>query len=61
MTDREVAVNVLLLMFYWVPFALAAYVSEHWNEERAKRWRQQLIHPIRHMREIRPAHDAAAH
>jgi hypothetical protein len=60
MSDREVAVNVLILMFYWVPFALTAYVVEHWNEESAQRWSQHLVHPIRYMREIRPTH-AAAH
>ena len=60
MTNLEVAANVLVLMFYWVPFALGAYLVEHWKEERAQRWRQHLVHPIRTMREIRPRH-AAAH
>jgi hypothetical protein len=61
MTDGEAAAHVLILMFYWVPFALGGYLADHWNEERAQRWRQHLVHPIRYMREIRPTHDAAAH
>lgn len=61
MTDRAVAVHVLIFMFYWVPFALTAYLVEHWNEEGAQRWHRHLAHPIRYMREIRTTHGAAAH
>jgi type IV secretory pathway TrbD component len=61
MTDAQAAAHVLLLMFYWVPFALTAYVVEHWSTERAQSWRQQLVHPIRYRREHRPAHGAPAH
>lgn len=61
MTNLEVAVNVLALLFYWVPFALGAYLVEHWNEEGAQRWRKHLVHPFRSMRELRPTHGAAAH
>jgi hypothetical protein len=56
MTNTQAAVQVLLLMFYWVPFALTAYLVEHWSTESAQRSRQHLIHPIRYMRELRPAH-----
>jgi hypothetical protein len=61
MTDGQAAMHVLALMFYWVPFALGAYLMEHWNTEHAQRWRAHLAHPIRHMRELRPAHTAAGH
>jgi hypothetical protein len=61
MTDQAAAAHVLLLMFYWAPFALVAYVVEQWNEERAHQLRQHLVHPIRYMREIRLTHGAAAH
>jgi hypothetical protein len=50
MTDQAAAAQVCLLMFYWVPFALGAYLVEHWSEER---WRQHLFHPIRYIGEIR--------
>jgi hypothetical protein len=55
MTDSQAALQVLLLMFYWVLFALVAYLVEHWGTESAQRWRQHLVHPIRHMRELRHA------
>ena len=61
MSNAEVAVNVLLLMFYWVPFALGAWLVEHWNDEGARRQRQQLVHPIRYMRQNRPTQAIAAH
>ena len=61
MTDLQAAAHVLILMFYWVPFALAAYLVEHWNTERAQHWRQHLVHPIRYMRELGPTHGASVH
>lgn len=61
MTNWQAAAFMLMFMFYWVPFALVAYLTEHWSEESAQSWRRNLVHPIRHMREIRPTHDAAAH
>lgn len=61
MTDWQAAAFLLMFMFYWVPFALVAYLTEHWNEESAQSWRRHLVHPIRYMREIRPTHGAAAH
>ena len=47
--------QLLFLMFYWVPFALAAYLSEHWNSELAHRSLERLIHPFRHIEPHRPA------
>jgi len=61
MTDRQAAALMLMFMFYWVPFALVAYLTEHWNEESAQNRRRHLVHPIRYMRAIRPTHGAAAH
>jgi hypothetical protein len=58
MTDQGAAAVMFLFMFYWVPFALGAYVLEHWSDPL---WRAHLSHPIRYMREFRPMRHAAAH
>ena len=50
------AANILVLMFIWVPFALGAYLDEHWNRERARK----LLHPMRHIGRARPAVPTAA-
>jgi hypothetical protein len=53
-------VQMLFLLFFWVPFALAAYLFESWNPERAPRSVQQLVHAIRHTRPTRPMAPSAA-
>lgn len=50
----------LFFAFYWVPFALAAYLVESWNPERARRSLQRLFHPIRHIPPEHPTTPNAA-
>ena len=40
-------VAMMALLFYWVPFAVAAYIVDVWIPEHGK---ENLFHPIRHMR-----------
>jgi hypothetical protein len=46
---------ILLLLFYWVPFALAAYLIEIWDPERTRRSLRELRDRIRHIHPHRPA------
>ena len=39
----------VLLLFYWVPFAVGAYFADHWKPERTRQWFQKLVHPTRHI------------
>lgn len=41
--------QIIVLLFYWVPFALAAYLVEQWRPERTRRSLQKLLHPTRHI------------
>ncbi|MDP2345756.1 MAG: hypothetical protein Q8O67_32735 [Deltaproteobacteria bacterium] len=41
------------MLLIWVPFALTAFVVEHWSHPTARRWRATLVHPLR-AREQRP-------
>jgi hypothetical protein len=61
MTDSQAAVHELILLFYWVPFALTAYLVEHWRTESAQLWRKHLAHPLRYRRELRSSHGTPAH
>ena len=54
------AAQVLLLMFYWVPFAVGAYLVEHRKHEHARRAWRKLVHPIRHIQLQRHAATGAA-
>lgn len=45
----------LLFLFYWVPFALAAYLLEVWDPEATRAALRRLVHPIRHAPPGRPA------
>ncbi len=39
------------LLLIWVPFALTAFVVEHWQHPLARRWRAHYLHPLRWRRE----------
>jgi hypothetical protein len=54
------AVQIVLLVFYWVPFAVGAYFVDHYDPERARRAWRKLVHPTRHIRLDRPAATGAA-
>jgi hypothetical protein len=45
----------VLLLFYWVPFAIGAYFADHWKPERTRESIRKLLHPRRHIRVNRPA------
>lgn len=45
----------LLLLFYWVPFALGAWFVDVWKPRRAERSSPELRGPKRHMGLHRPA------
>jgi hypothetical protein len=47
----SVHVQVLFLMFFWVPFALGAYLAEDVDARQALR---KLTHPLRHIEPERP-------
>ena len=47
---------MVLLLFYWVPFALGAYFADVWEPEPTRRMLQKVFHPIRHVRHMRAAH-----
>ncbi len=51
--------QLLLLMFFWAPFAFGAYLEESWDPQRARHAMQRLIHPLRHTAPARPATHAA--
>lgn len=46
---------ILLLMFYWVPFAVGAYFTDVWSPRRAQRSSRELGRRKRHMGLQRPA------
>ena len=39
----------LLLLFYWVPFAVGAWFADHGGAERTRAWSRKLLHPTRHI------------
>jgi len=43
------AFHIFLLLLYWVPFALVAYLVEIWAPERRRRSQSRLEQPIRHI------------
>ena len=45
----------LLLLFYWVPFAVGAYYVDHWKPKHPRTSSRKLRHPTRHIRVNRPA------
>jgi hypothetical protein len=46
-------VQMLFLLFFWVPFAVLGYVMDVWDPDHSRQTMQKLVHPIRHMRHIR--------
>lgn len=42
---ESMPIHAVAIMFVWVPFALAAFVVDHWAEEPVLRWRQRLAQP----------------
>jgi hypothetical protein len=42
-------VMAFFFAFFWLPFALGAYLVEQWNPERARRLVHKLVHPTRHI------------
>ena len=46
---------ILLLMFYWVPFAVGAWFVDVWKPRRDQRSTHELRPPERHMGLRRPA------
>lgn len=45
----------LLLLFYWVPFAVGAYITDVWMPRRAERSSHEVRRTKRHMGLHRPA------
>ena len=46
---------IVLLLFYWVPFAVGAYFTDHWKPKHARESRRKLHQPKRPARVFRPA------
>jgi hypothetical protein len=44
---RSLAWQSMVIFFIWAPFALAAFVIEHWHHPIAQRWRASVAHPLR--------------
>ena len=38
----------LLLLFYWVPFAVGAWFADHGGAEKTRAFTRKLLHPMRH-------------
>lgn len=38
----------LLLLFYWVPFAVGSWFADHGGAERTRAFSRKLFHPTRH-------------
>lgn len=49
-----------LLLFYWVPFALGAYLTEHRRKDGARHTWHKVSHAKRHTRRQRPIAPATA-
>lgn len=46
--DTEVlAWQGFAILLVWVPFAVTAFVVEHWNDPVARRWRQRFTSALR--------------
>jgi hypothetical protein len=49
----------MLLLFYWVPFAVGAYFADHYKPERTREWLHKHRRPTRHIGHGRHAPTAA--
>jgi hypothetical protein len=45
---------IMLLLFYWVPFAAGAWLVDVWSPRHSQRTSDELSHPKRHIRLDRP-------
>ena len=52
-TDAGHVTQMLVMLFYWVPFALAAYLVDV-KPEQTRRWLRSIRHPRRHGAPERP-------
>ena len=52
----HLVLEMMVCFFIWLPFALAALILEEWGAPMARRWRTNVVHPVRAVRAYRLAH-----
>ncbi len=53
---EHLVLEMMVCFFIWVPFAVGALVVEEWGAPLARRWRDNVRHPVQAVRHYRAAH-----